>query len=306
MHVPVLMNEVLDVLRVRDGGVYADATVGGGGHALAILQKAGVKGTLLAMDRDFDAIDRVKTRLAGYAGQMSLVHANYSEIAVVAKTQGIGPFDGVLMDLGVSSFQIDDPERGFSFMREGPLDMRMDRRNDESVADLIARLAEDDLSRIIFEYGEETKSRRIAAAIKRALKDGKLSSTTELAEVVEQAAGGRSGRIHPATKTFQALRIAVNGELSCLEQGLAGALGILKTGGRLAVIAFHSLEDRIVKNFFKDHAGRWESLQQGGERWVGTEPKVRILTRKPVVAGDAETDINPRARSAKLRCAERI
>jgi 16S rRNA (cytosine1402-N4)-methyltransferase len=214
--------------------------------------------------------------------------------------------DGVLLDLGVSSEQLDTPERGFSFMRDGPLDMRMDAEAGTTAADLVNNLSEEELKRVIVMYGEEPRAGRVARAIVAARRGRHVGSTLELAGLVEKALGPKRGRIHPATRTFQALRIAVNGEMDALRQGLDGALQVLREGGRLAVIAFHSIEDRIVKQFMAAHAGRWVARQEGGAAWVGLTPVVRVLTRRPAVPSDAECAENPRARSAKLRAMERL
>jgi 16S rRNA (cytosine1402-N4)-methyltransferase len=308
MHVSVLESEVLDLLGVRPGGRYIDGTVGAGGHAQAILDRSGPYGFVLGFDKDPEALERTRQRLdaAGYGGRYQLVHADFADMARVARAEGTPAVDGVLLDLGVSSPQLDTPERGFSFQHDGPLDMRMDPGAPVSAETLVNGMPEADLARVLREWGEERQARRIAAAIVRAREHARLTRTSELAAVVERACGGRRGPRHPATQTFQALRIAVNGELASLDAGLRAGLDLLVAGGRMAVIAFHSLEDRAVKQFFAAHTGRSESLQEGGERWVGELPRVRSVTRRPVVAPPAECEANPRARSAKLRVAERL
>jgi len=218
---------------------------------------------------------------------------------------GLKQVDAVLLDIGISSDQLDDPDRGFSFMREGPLDMRMDQAAPLTAADLLNTLPEKDLSRLLKRYGEEPRARAIAHKVVAQREALPFRRTAQLADLVMEVYGGRRGRIHPATLTFQALRIAVNGELEALEAGLEAGLRILKVGGRMAVITFHSLEDRIVKQFFVEHQGRMESLPEGGAKWVGALPKMVILTRKPMVASEDKCRGNPRARSAKLRVAER-
>jgi 16S rRNA (cytosine1402-N4)-methyltransferase len=213
--------------------------------------------------------------------------------------------DGILLDIGLSSNQLDDPERGFSFMRDGPLDMRMNRGKARTAADLLNTLDEVDLVTLLRKYGEEPRARAIARRVVARRQETPFTRTTQLADLVMGVYGGRRGRIHPATQTFQALRIAVNGELEALERGLEAGLGLLSPGGRLVVISFHSLEDRIVKHFFAEHQGHWESLAEGGRTWVGSMPQVEVLTRRPVMASEEECLVNPRARSAKLRAAER-
>jgi len=306
MHVPVLLEEAVERLVTREDGVYIDGTLGLGGHSRAILERLSGEGRLIGIDRDEEALGRAKERLQEFGSRFEAVHANYSEIKNVANQLNIEAVDGILLDLGVSSLQLDSADRGFSFSKDGPLDMRMDPSCGESAADLIARLDEKDLADILFKLGEERDSRRIARAIVREEGAHRIERTADLAAIVERAKGGRRSRIHPATKTFQALRMAVNAELDHLEAGLESSLGLLREGGRMAVITFHSIEDRITKHFFKAHAPRRISLMQGGYREEFEEPAVRILTRKPVMPAERETAGNPRSRSAKLRVAERI
>ncbi|MFO7870413.1 MAG: 16S rRNA (cytosine(1402)-N(4))-methyltransferase RsmH [Kiritimatiellia bacterium] len=306
MHQPVLVREVVDLLDVRSGGTYIDATVGGGGHAEAILEKTGSAGFVLGIDLDDEALTRAGERLRGKTGTVKLLKGNYRQMAKLACVAGVEKADGVLVDLGISSDQIGDRGRGFSFSENGPLDMRIDRAEGTTAAELVNGLSEDVLADILRCFGEEKRSRRIAGRIAEERAREPIVTTGRLAEIVAEAAGGRRGRIHPATRTFQALRIAVNDELSSLETGLSSALEVLKEGGRMAVIAFHSLEDRIVKNFFRTHAGRWKSLPGGGSSWEGETPGVTILTKKPVRASGAEVRDNPRARSAKLRAAAKL
>jgi 16S rRNA (cytosine1402-N4)-methyltransferase len=306
MHQPVLINEVLELLLIKRGGIYIDGTVGGGGHSQAILELLGPDGFLLGIERDKEALTRNETRLAAWKRQCVLVHGNFRRLAEIAKSRGIDSVDGVLMDLGVSSDQLDTPERGFSFNGEGPLDMRMDKSEVKTAADLVNGLSESDLTSTLREFGEEPHAGRIARAIVRERTNAPITTTAQLADLVARTVGGRHGRLHPATRTFQALRIKVNDEMGALKEGLSAAADILKDGGRMAVISFHSLEDRIVKDFFKRHAGKWESLQAGGQRFVVEEPTIRILTRKPVIPSEDEVESNPRSRSAKLRVAERI
>ena len=293
------------MLDVRPGKTYIDGTVGSAGHASGIVDSVGEGGFLLGIDRDAEAVERAKARLPAGARHCRIVHGNFSDMARHAGEAGLSEVDGVLLDVGVSSDQLAAPARGFSFDRDGPLDMRMDTTRGETAAELVARLSEQELAEVLRTYGEERRARSIARAIVSARRRGPIRSTLELAGIVESAAGGRRGRLHPATRTFQALRIAVNRELESLEVGLEAGLGLLAEGGRMAVISFHSLEDRIVKHTFREHAGRWESLPAGGRTWQGREPRVRLLSKKPVRPSEAEIARNPRARSAKLRVAER-
>jgi 16S rRNA (cytosine1402-N4)-methyltransferase len=305
MHRAVLANEVMHWLAPRRGGVYLDGTVGGGGHARAIAEMIGPEGRLLALDQDADALVRAGAALAEWADRCTLVRSSFAEMDQVAAAHGIAGVDGVLLDIGISSNQLDDPERGFSFMRDGPLDMRMNRGKALTAADLLNTLPEVDLADLLRRYGEEPRARAIARHVVRVRQQDPFVRTGQLADLVMRVYGGRRGRTHPATQTFQALRIAVNGELEALERGLAAGLGLLAPGGRMVVISFHSLEDRIVKHFFAEHQGRWESLPEGGRKWMGSLPQVAVLTRRPVTASEEECRVNPRARSAKLRAAER-
>lgn len=305
MHQAVLLNEVLTWLRPRTGGVFVDGTLGGGGHSRAIAEAIGPGGRLMALDQDEGALERARRNLGGLEARCTLVQGSFAGLDDIAKRHGFTKVDGVLLDIGISSDQLDDPQRGFSFMREGPLDMRMDQGRPMTAADLLNTLGEAELAGLFRRYGEEPRARAIAGRVVRQRANEPFRTTSQLADLVEDVYGGRRGRIHPATLVFQALRIAVNGELEALEQGLEAGLRILAPGGRMAVISFHSLEDRMVKRFFVEHQGRMESLPEGGEKWVGTPPEMRILTRKPVMATDGECRENPRARSAKLRVAER-
>lgn len=305
MHVPVLLVEAVAALGVRAEGRYVDGTAGGGGHAEAIARQLGDSGRLLALDRDAEAVARVRARLALYGQRVCVEQGNFANMEDIAHNQGMKQADGILLDLGMSSFQVDKPERGFSFMNDAALDMRMDRAQAVTAADLIRRLDEQELADIFWRYGEEPAARRIARAIVTERVQTPIERTGHLARVVERAVGGRRGKIHPATKVFQALRMAVNTELESLEQGLESALRLLAPGGRLAVISFHSLEDRVVKHTLQAHAGRWENLPAGGRRWAGKLPAVNLVTRHPLTPSSEECEQNPRARSAKLRVAER-
>ena len=289
-HLSVLPAEVLEALRPAPGGAYVDCTVGAGGHAAAILDASAPDGRLLGLDADSDALAIAAQRLARFGERARLVQRNYRELRdVLSETDYPAP-DGILLDLGVSSMQLDRPERGLSFQADGPLDMRLDRSAGRTAADLVNALPERELADLIFRYGEERHSRRVARAIVARRSSVRFERTADLARTVASAVGRGGGRgIHPATRTFQALRIAVNDELGGLEEVLPQAADALAPGGRLAVISFHSLEDRIVKQFLRS---RPETLA--------------ILTKKPQVASPEEQRMNPRSRSAKLRIAERV
>ena len=266
VHVPVLLEETVARLVTEPGGWYVDGTAGAGGHAAAILAAAGLDARLLALDRDADALELARAALAPFGDRVVLERADFAGLAAVAARHGVREVRGVLLDLGVSSMQLDRPERGFSFLRDGPLDMRMDARQELTAAGLLRQLAPAALAEVLWRYGEEPMARRIAKAVAAALARGEpLDTTAQLAALVAQAKGGRRGRVHPATQTFQALRIAVNGELAALEQALPAALELLAPGGRLAVISFHSLEDRLVKQFMA-------ATRAGWSRWPRAAP----------------------------------
>lgn len=307
-HVPVLPEAVRSLLAPAPfAGWILDGTVGAGGHAASLLAAAGPEARLLALDRDETALALARETLAPFAGRVSFVHAPFSRMAEAARAAGAAPVRAILLDLGVSSMQLDRAERGFSFLRDGPLDMRMDAAGGGKTAyDLLREESEDALCAIFRDFGEERLASRAARAVKDALARGRLpDSTAALAELLANALGGRKGRLHPATRCFQALRLAVNRELGELEDVLPQALGLLAGGGRLGVISFHSLEDRIAKDFFRLHEGETVSLPQGGTRWAGEEPRGRRVTKKPVAPDEAECAANPRARSAKLRVFEK-
>ena len=304
-HVPVLLKETLDRLVTDPDGIYIDGTLGRGGHSVEILKRLFPAGRLIGLDRDLEAIERTEELFKPFGERAQRLHGNFADMKELCGQIGVTEVDGVLLDLGVSSPQLDVAERGFSFGKDGPLDMRMDRTQERSAAYWVNEEDEQILADVIYRFGEDRDSRRIARAIVRARENGRIERTLELAEIVEKAKGGRRGPTHPATKTFQALRMAVNAELDSLEQGLEAGLGMLREGGRMAVITFHSLEDRMVKEFFKRHTVKRESLQQGGERLVYEEPAVRLVNRKPLTGTNEECTENPRSRSAKLRVAER-
>ena len=307
-HSSVLPTEVLDHLAPRDHGVYVDGTLGGAGHAAAILEQA-PHASLIGIDRDPQALEAARSRLGTLGERARLVHADYVEIPRVLSDLGIAKVDGILLDLGVSSPQLDQAERGFSFMKAGPLDMRMDPTRGQTVLQLLEELDDVGLAEVISELGEERYAKRIARLIKEALREDRIHTTIDLAQVIAQGipvVEQRKSKIHPATRTFQALRIAVNAELEQLERFLAVFPDLLVTGGRCAIISFHSLEDRLVKNRFRDLA--WTSslppklAADAGER---THAVCELITRKGVVASDDEIAKNPRARSARLRVCER-
>lgn len=307
-HTPVLLAEVLAALQPHPGGVYLDGTLGGGGHAAAVLQQAQPGGHLLGIDADPAALQATRERLVALPpelappGSYTLVQDNFGNIAAIAQAHNITAIDGLLLDLGVSSHQLDTPERGFAFSMDGPLDMRFDPTQEVTAADLVNRLDEQPLADLIYRYGEERASRRIARRLVERRRQKHIMSTSELATLVAQALGGpgRRGGMHPATRTFQALRIAVNNELGQLEAALPQAVALLRPGGRLAVISFHSLEDRIVKQFFRAESG------YGGSAAPERPVRLRIITKKPVEASASEVQANPRSRSARLRVAERV
>lgn len=304
-HIPVLLNEVVGALQPRDGGRYVDGTFGAGGYSSAVLDRADCQ--VFAIDRDPDAIGAGRALAERYAPRLRLIEGRFGDMVDLLSAEGVDDVDGVALDLGVSSMQFDEAHRGFSFRASGPLDMRMDKKG-PSAADLVNESDEAELADIIFRFGEERRSRRVARAIVEARKQKRIETTGELAEIVRRAVGpqGRD-ESDPATRTFQALRIAVNDELGELERGLAAAEQVLAPGGRLAVVSFHSLEDRVVKEFVRSRAGRTPSPSRHAPPRAEVEPaKLRDLTRKPVLPSEAEVARNPRARSARLRVAEKI
>lgn len=302
-HVPVLLDEVLAYLAPRPGAVIVDATLGEGGHAEAILKRIAPAGRLIGLDRDGDAVLRSEDRLRPFGQNVIVRQANFAMLASALDEAGVGYVDGVLFDLGVSSRQLFEPERGFSFDRQGPLDMRMDLRQPNTAAELVNTLSERELANLIFRYGEERASRRIARQI---VSRRPLETTRDLVRAVEAAVGGGRGRLHPATRTFQALRIATNAETDALAAGLPQAIDRLRPGGRICVIAFHSLEDRIVKQALGLAARGCSCPPDAPICTCGRQRTVRIITKKPVTPTPAEMHRNPRARSARLRAAERL
>lgn len=291
-HVPVLLDEVRSLLQPERGGTFVDCTLGLGGHARMLLESGATR--VIGIDRDLDAIALAKETLAGFGDRVTFVHADYREVAEVLEAQGVAEVAGLLADFGVSSLQLDGDGRGFSFKRDEPLDMRMDRSRGETAADLIDRVDETELADVIYRFGEERRSRQVARAIVMARGQSPITTTGRLAEIVRRGVAARGWqRIDPATRTFQALRIWVNRELEELDSFIGRAASRLQVGGRLALISFHSLEDRVVKHTLRDLAR-------------GDEAVIKVLTKHPVVAGEAEAAVNPRARSAKLRAAVRV
>lgn len=305
-HVSVLAREAVDALAPRQGGIYIDGTFGGGGHASLLAERIQPSGRIICIDRDAASYAHFAALEGCFPGMLIWAHGTYAEMHRFASAAGYTHVDGILLDLGLSSLQLSDAERGFSFMREGPLDMRFDPTRGISAADLLAHTSEPELVRILFELGEEGRARRIARDIVRERERQPIETTTQLARIVERAVGGRQGtRIHPATRTFQALRIAVNDELGEVERGLAAGLDLLAPGGRFAVISFHSLEDRIVKRAFADAARGCICPRDIPVCVCGRTPSVRLIGRA-VRPGEQEIERNPRARSATLRVVERL
>jgi 16S rRNA (cytosine1402-N4)-methyltransferase len=307
VHESVLFDEVLAFLAPRAGERYIDCTVNGGGHAAGILERSSSDGRLLGLDADEAALARARQRLAGYGDRVRLCHANFRELAGCARDAAFGPVDGVLFDLGLSSDTLEATGRGFSFRRDEPLDMRFDPTDGPTAAALLADSAEAELRAILQRYGEEPAAGRLARALVRARERAPLRTTRDLVGVVERVLGPPRGRTHPATRTFQALRIAVNDELGSLQAALGQAVDLLAPGGRLVVIAFHSLEDRIVKQLLRAESGGECRCPPGLPVCVCQRaPRLELRTRKPVVPSAAEVARNPRARSAKLRAAVKL
>jgi 16S rRNA (cytosine1402-N4)-methyltransferase len=302
-HVPVLYSAVLTYLALGPGDHVIDATVGGGGHAVGLLQVTAPDGLLLGLDRDPEAVSRAKERLVSAGQRVLIIQSSFRYLRAVARKQSFPPAGGALLDLGVSSYQLASPARGFSFVKDGPLDMRFDPTQGSTAADLVNELPIEELANILYRFGEEKQSRRIARAIVAARP---LRTTRQLADVIGQAVGGRRERIHPATRSFQALRIAVNDELVALEEALPQAVDLLRPGGRLAVISFHSLEDGLVKRFFRQRAQDCVCPPEQPVCTCHHQPTLRIITRRPVRPDEAEIEQNPRARSARLRVAEKL
>jgi 16S rRNA (cytosine1402-N4)-methyltransferase len=307
-HVTVLREEAVDGLNIRPDGVYVDCTLGGAGHSSLIASRLGAGGRLIAIDQDDWALDNARERLAPYMNKVTLVKSNFRRIRDIASDLGLDGVDGVLFDLGVSSPQLDEGERGFSYNADAPLDMRMDQDAPLSAYDIVNEWDEEELARIIWEYGEEKFSRRIARQIVQRRRHAPVRTTGELVELIKEAipAAARRSGPHPAKRTFQAIRIAVNDELDAFREAVVDAIDLLRPQGRVSVITFHSLEDRICKQVFQDFAKGCTCPPSFPVCTCGNQASVKIITRKPILPSEAELTANPRARSAKLRVAEKL
>lgn len=307
-HVSVLLRECIEALQIKPNGIYVDCTTGGGGHSLEIAKRLTDGGRLIAIDRDEDALRAAGRRLADFADRVTFVHSNYAMLQSVLADLGVPGVDGVLADLGVSSYQLDTAERGFSYMQDAPLDMRMDREQPLRAYDVVNTYSEEELRRILYDFGEEKFARNIAANIVKKRSEHPIETTLELAELVKASMPktAREGGHHPAKRTFQAIRIEVNSELSSIPPALDAAVHALNPGGRIAVITFHSLEDRLVKQKFAALSSGCTCPREFPVCVCGKKPVVRVITKKPVTAGEDELEVNPRSRSAKLRVAEKI
>lgn len=307
-HKSVLLQECIDALNIRPDGIYLDGTLGGAGHSSQIARRLTEGGRLIGVDRDRTALAAAKERLAPYADRVTLVHSNFAEIDAILDSLGIPAVDGMLFDLGVSSPQLDDASRGFSYMADAPLDMRMDKDDALTAGEVVNTWPQGELRRILYDYGEERYAPQIAAAICRAREKAPIETTLELVDIIRSAMPAQALREkqHPAKRSFQAIRIAVNDELGAVSRMMQAAVGRLNHGGRLAVITFHSLEDRIVKSEMQQAARGCTCPPEFPVCVCGKKPLVKLVTRKPIVSGPAELEENPRARSAKLRVAEKL
>ncbi|NLX64017.1 MAG: 16S rRNA (cytosine(1402)-N(4))-methyltransferase RsmH [Clostridiaceae bacterium] len=309
-HKPIMLEECIEFLKIRQDGVYLDGTLGGGGHSSEIAKRLGPKGVLIGIDQDKNAIEAAKNKLLSINSQANIIikHTNFENIREVLEELKIDSVNGVLLDLGVSSHQLDEGERGFSYQHDAPLDMRMNQDSDFDAQTLVNTWSKDEITRIIREYGEEKWAARIAEFIVRSREVQKISTTGQLVEIIKSAipAAARREGPHPAKRTFQALRIAVNRELEVLEKLLDTVTDLLSSGGRLVIISFHSLEDRIVKKAFQKQSQGCVCPKDFPKCVCGFEPKLRIITRKPITPSERELEENPRARSAKLRVAEKL
>lgn len=301
-HIPVLLNEVVESIAPKDGGVYVDGTFGAGGYTRAVLDAADC--TVYAIDRDPDAIREGQKLVEAYKGRLHLLHGTFGEMAELVRGKGVDFVDGVMLDIGVSSMQIDRAERGFSFQKDGALDMRMSQ-NGLSAADVLNTFGEREIADIIYKYGEERFSRRIAAAVVEQRKTAPFKTTLEFADLIRRTVPHKREDIDPATRSFQALRIYVNDELGQLESGLSAAHDLLKAGGRMAIVSFHSLEDRIVKTFMQEKSGKTANPSRYMPVVEKQAATLKTITKKPILPTESETKFNPRARSARLRVAEK-
>ncbi len=306
-HISVLLEECLDALAIKPDGIYLDGTLGGAGHSSQIAKRL-TTGRLIGIDRDPVALKAAGQRLEPYKDNVTLVHSNFCEMAQVVKDLGLPGVDGILLDLGVSSPQLDDGERGFSYMADAPLDMRMNSEDALSAHTVVNTWSQDELKRVLFDYGEERFAPRIAAAICRRREEKTIETTLELVDIIRSAMPAQALREkqHPAKRSFQAIRIAVNDEIGSVEKAMEAAIPLLNPGGRLAVITFHSLEDRIVKNAMADAAKGCTCPSNFPVCVCGKKPQVKLISRKPIIAGERELEENPRSRSAKLRVCEKL
>ena len=307
VHVSVLLEEAVDLLDIKPDGIYVDCTAGGGGHSSAIAARL-TTGHLYSFDQDEDAVRAASERLAPFGDRVTVIRENFRNAAATLRGMGIDRIDGATADLGVSSYQLDNEERGFSYMADAPLDMRMDRRGSLTARDDVNNYPEEEIARILFAYGEEKFSRKIAAAIVRERESEPIENTLRLSEIIKNAipAAARNGGHHPAKRSFQAIRIEVNSELSIIEPAIKELAGMLNVGGRISIITFHSPEDRAVKNAFAELASGCVCPPNFPVCVCGKKPQMKIVTKKPVLPADSELEINPRARSAKLRAAEKL
>lgn len=306
-HRPVMLDECIENLAIKPDGIYVDGTAGGGGHSFAIASRL-TTGRLIAIDQDEAAIAAAGARLAPLGERATVVRSNFRQIAQVCEQLGVVGIDGLLLDLGVSSYQLDTPERGFSYQADAPLDMRMDKRNPLSAYEVVNTYSQEELRRILFEYGEERFAPRIAASICRAREEAPICTTGELVELIKKSmpAAARDGGHHPAKRSFQAIRIEVNAELDVIAPAIRSAVNLLRPGGRIVIITFHSLEDRIVKQTFSELTGGCTCPKNFPVCVCGNRPQVKIVTRKPILPSAAELEENRRSHSAKVRVAEKI
>lgn len=306
-HRPVMLDECIENLAIKPDGIYVDGTAGGGGHSFAIASRL-TTGRLIAIDQDEAAIAAAGARLAPLGERATVVHSNFRQVAQVCEQLGVVGIDGLLLDLGVSSYQLDTPERGFSYQADAPLDMRMDKRNPLSAYEVVNTYPQEELRRILFEYGEERFAPRIAASICRAREEAPICTTGELVELIKKSmpSAARDGGHHPAKRSFQAIRIEVNAELDVIAPAIRSAVNLLRPGGRIVIITFHSLEDRIVKQTFSELTGGCTCPKNFPVCVCGNRPQVKIVTRKPILPTAAELEENRRSHSAKVRVAEKI